>query len=61
MRRAFQHAQHPASIPALEHDGVQVEGNSDKQHDVAVHSVIMAKVPDRQHDRSDAGQPVYGL
>jgi len=61
MRGAFQHSQHPTSIPALEHYGVQVEGDSDEQHDVAVHGVIMEKVRDRQHDRNDTGQPVYAF
>jgi hypothetical protein len=61
MRRAFHHSPHATSIPALEHYGVQVEGDSDEQHDVAVHGVIMEKVRDRQHDRNDTGQPVYGF
>ena len=61
MGRAFQHSPHATSIPALEHYGVQVEGDSDEQHNVAVHAVIMAKVRDRQHDRNDTGQPVYGF
>jgi hypothetical protein len=59
--RAFQQPLHATSIPALEHYGVHAEGDSDEQHDVAVDGGIMAKVRDRQHDRNDSGQPVYGL
>ena len=40
---AFQHSPHTTTIPPLKHYGVKVEGDSDEQHDIAVHGVIMRR------------------
>jgi hypothetical protein len=61
MRHAFQHSPYATPIPALEHDGKQIEGDSDEQQEITVHGAIMEKTGDRQHDRDEKGQPVYGF
>src|SRR5918993_3237658 len=54
-----QHSRHTPSIDPLEHDGKQIERDSDQQDDVAVYVVVPDNVCDRQGGREDARTPVH--
>jgi hypothetical protein len=41
---AAQEPTNTTSVPAQEHDGIQIEGDSDNQHDVAVHAMTIDQV-----------------